>query len=98
MEVKVTFHAQKWNGEYVEPSPRTPNTASFTIPVADALEDASEIPDSPAEVSEQLPDDDTYESDDFAMHDNAPDWVRDWAEYSEGPYYVETEVVPSDNE
>lgn len=29
--------------------------------------------------------DDTYESDEFRSHDNAPQWARDWT----GPFYVE---------
>lgn len=29
--------------------------------------------------------DDTYESDELRLHNNAPQWVRDWA----GPFYIE---------
>ena len=29
--------------------------------------------------------DDTYESDEFREHPNAPEWVREWA----GPFYFE---------
>lgn len=33
----------------------------------------------------ELPDDDSYESDEFRELDGAPEWVRNWS----GPFYIE---------
>lgn len=36
------------------------------------------------EISDDL-EDDTYETDELRFHENAPQWVQDWA----GPFYIE---------
>lgn len=93
MPVEVVFHAQKWNGEHVEPSPRDPNTASFTIPVTDAVVEESSVPESKEDIRAALPADNSYESDALAEHPDAPEWVRDWVDNSKGPFYIETRLV-----
>ena len=46
-------------------------------------------PEGPAEFfvefGGELPDDDSYESDEFRELDGAPEWVRNWS----GPFYIE---------
>lgn len=80
--IEVTFQAQEWEDDLPRPADRTPNRVTFTVPYEDGLTADGE-----------LPDDDSYESDALAAHENAPDWVNEWVEESEGPFYVQTEVV-----
>jgi hypothetical protein len=39
----------------------------------------------------ELPDDNSYESDDLRDSPEAPDWVREWS----GPFYVSVELLES---
>lgn len=80
--VEVTFQAQEWEDDLPKPADRNPNRVTFTIPYEEALVDDGE-----------LPDDDSYEADALAAHENAPDWVNKWLAESKGPFYVQTEVI-----
>lgn len=92
--VKVTFQAQRWDGEMARRANREPNSATFTIPFEDAVvSDTDVIPQDVDIALGMLPRDDSSESDELAVHENAPDWVREWAEESKGPYYIQTEVI-----
>jgi len=92
--VEVTFQAQEWDGDTVRRADREPNRATFTVPFEDAVVSDSEgMPSDVEDAVEMLPEDDSYESDELAEHENAPDWVREWVNESKGPYYVQTELI-----
>jgi len=80
--VRVTFQAQEWNNDISVLAEREPNRTTYNIPYEDAVTD-----------DETLPDDDSLESDELAEHPNAPDWVQEWVEQSQGPFYIQTETI-----
>lgn len=94
MKVKVTFQAQEWYQDQAHPADREPNRVTFTIPLEDAVPDSVEdIPTDPNEIYQLLPKDDSTQSDVLAEHENAPDWVTEWAIERENPFYVQTELI-----
>lgn len=92
--VEVTFQAQEWEDDMPRRADRKPNRATFTIPFEDAIvSDAEGMPSDVDDAVEILPDDDSYESDELATHENAPDWVQEWVNEAKGPFYVQTEII-----
>ena len=89
--IKVTFQAQEWVGELPVIAEQDPNRVTFEVPVEDAIiSDSEGVPSDVEDIAEMLPADDSLESDELASHENAPQWVRDWVDESNGPFYVET--------
>lgn len=80
--VEVTFQAQEWFDDLARPAERSPNSVTFTVPYEDAVTEEGD-----------LPDDDSHESDELAFHENAPDWVNEWADEGRGPFYIQTEII-----
>lgn len=74
-EAVVTFHPQIWHDNRALTSD---DTETYTVPIEAALDDDCE-----------LLEDDTFESDELAGHENAPERAQNW----EGSYYVTIDGV-----
>lgn len=91
--VTVRFQAQEWVDDYPAPADRSPNSASFSVPLSDVTDSPQvDWPDNEEEYGDLLPPDDALESDVLAEHPNAPDWVNEWVDTRAGPFYIETEL------
>jgi len=71
-KVKVTFQGQKRTGGG---NKKETESTTFTIPYEDAIKnkDINTMPDDPVQAEKLLPDDDSIESNQFVVHENAPE-------------------------
>jgi hypothetical protein len=79
-KAKVTFYPQAWQNDYAVPVDPEGKT-EFEVPLEDAIDEDGDI----------LPDD-SYESDAFKDHENAPEWIKEW----NGPFYITIEAENSE--
>lgn len=74
-QFRAKFHPQAWQNDYaISVDPEGETEFDVTAEVLELLEAGREVPDA-----------DSYESDDLRNAAKAPKWVRDWS----GPFYIE---------